>query len=373
MTKPITAADRKLFLEVVRLHGVEKLGIAEIANRLEMDSRYVAPLLRKAEEWLLTDHRRLSRGTAPAPIRSPLELDLMKKYPHLIEVQTVQGGRIRTGFEYAALIKRWGTMAAAYLDKRTDDSAVAGEDLHVCMSGGETILEVVNSLPERRREKVFFYASVLMGRAHMVNSAHVDSIANATVAWSRSGRVSGCCIYATVTPYELPPGEPPYAVRRRDVQEEINTLCGIPLIHKHLSMDLVEMDIAFAGLGMTVPPDDFDKVVNRLTASGLLKTTTRIRPEDVAREGAIGEIGSCYFDRNGQGNNEKWRFYLTAGDHDPKQRGVGFYREMVKAGKAVIVNAGSFKEPALIAALKGKLFNVWFTNEDAARNVLRSK
>jgi DNA-binding transcriptional regulator LsrR (DeoR family) len=374
MAKSITAADRKLFLEIVRLHGVEKLEFGEIGIRLGMNSRYVRRLLRQAEGWLLAEHRRLAQGEGPDPSKSPLELELLKKYPHLKKVEVVPGGEIDSAFEYAALIKRWGTMAAAYLDQQADDAAVSGRKLNVCMSGGETILEAMNSLPERRRENVFFFTSVFNGRAHMVNSAHIDPIVNATVAWSRSGRVPGRCIYATVTPYDLHPGDRAYGVRRKEIQAEIDNLCGISLIERHLKVDLDEMDMAFAGLGMTVPPPKFKReVAVRLSATDLLKATTHIDPEDVAREGAIGEIGCCYFDKNGQGDNDKWRFYLTAGDLDPKRRGVAFYREMVKAKKDVIVIAGPFKEPAMIAALKGKLFNVWFTNENAARNILRSK
>jgi DNA-binding transcriptional regulator LsrR (DeoR family) len=43
---------------------------------------------------------------------------------------------------------------------------------------------------------------------------------------------------------------------------------------------------------------------------------------------------------------------------------------MVKDDKRVILIGGLFKTPAIMAALRGKLFNVWFTDEDTARKVL---
>jgi DNA-binding transcriptional regulator LsrR (DeoR family) len=46
---------------------------------------------------------------------------------------------------------------------------------------------------------------------------------------------------------------------------------------------------------------------------------------------------------------------------------------MVKEGKHVIVVAGTYKAPAILAALKGELFNVWITDDDTARKILDAK
>ena len=207
----------------------------------------------------------------------------------------------------------------------------------------------------------------------MASSSHVDAIANATIAWVRSGRFDGRCIYATVAPYDLSGAGPTYEDRRKAIQDEIRSISEIPSIRTYLTKDLSDMDVALAGLGMVIPPEFPPNKrirLNRLNASNLLASVAQIRKDDVRQDGALGEMGYCYFDENGEGDNNKWRFYLTAGDYDEKLRGIGFYRDMVRRKLDVIVSAGTFKEPAIHAALKGELFNVWFTNEHAARIIL---
>ncbi|WP_263377093.1 sugar-binding domain-containing protein [Granulicella aggregans] len=53
-----------------------------------------------------------------------------------------------------------------------------------------------------------------------------------------------------------------------------------------------------------------------------------------------------------------------------RDAGLEFYRNMVKQDKRVIVVAGTYKANAVLAALKGKLFNVWVTDDRTAKQVL---
>jgi len=364
----------ELYRSVLRLFAEDKLNNEGIAKHLDIGTRHVTPLLHEATAWLLAENQRLRRTVAPTRDRSDLEQKLLKKYPHLKDVYVVTGKEITQAHEYDALLNRWAAMAADYLDRRVDHAAAAGKELHICMSGGETIFEVVNNLPIKNREHVFYYASALIGRYHMVDTSHVDAIANVQVAWSRSGRRQGRCIYATVTPYDLSGSGKSYEERRRMVMEEINSLSENPLIRQSLG-DLDRMDIAIVGLGIVTEPAN-DKLRGvRFSATSLLRSTAHIVAEDLLNDGAQGEIGYCYFDAEGAGNNDKWHFYLTAGDQrkDDARRGVGFYRDMVTKKRDVLVIAGAFKEPAIIAALKGKLFNIWFTNEAAALTVLEAE
>jgi hypothetical protein len=69
-------------------------------------------------------------------------------------------------------------------------SAVKDEELYVAVLGGQPILDMVSALPDRKRPNVHYYAGGLIGRGTMMrNAPHVGSEANATIAWSRSGRL----------------------------------------------------------------------------------------------------------------------------------------------------------------------------------------
>jgi DNA-binding transcriptional regulator LsrR (DeoR family) len=367
---PDLPTDPETYREVLRLWADEMMHFGPIGKELRVSSRNVRTLLTRATRWLMEENVRLSARAPQIVEKTELERCLLSTFDHLKDVYVVPGGQIKSQHEYDALLSRWTSMAAAYFDRLASEAAIRGRDLRVCMSGGETILEFVNSLPARDRANVFFYASALIGRTHLKNTSHVDAIANVTVAWARSGRWPDRCIYATVSPYDLSVRCNSYVARRQNVLDEIRFLSELPPIKQYLQTDLKDIDIAIAGLGTVAPPKHHSLRGVRFTAVDLLRDTANIDREDLERDGAVGEIGYCFFDRDGNGNNKKWRFYLTAGDHDEKLRGVQFFRDMVKGRKDVIVMAGAFKESALKAALKGKLFNVWFTNEAAAREVL---
>jgi DNA-binding transcriptional regulator LsrR (DeoR family) len=360
----------ELYWKILELRSVKEMKQGAIARELKIDPREVTPLLFRATKWLMGEQKRLSNSLQRSG-KSELEEAVLRTYTHLEDVFIVEGGSITTAHEYDALLSRWSSMAAAYFDGLASDEAAAGKELHVCMSGGETILELVNNLPPRDRENVYWYASALIGRSHLLATSHVDAIANVTVAWYRSGRFAGRCIYATVSPYDLSAAGKTYEERRQAVSEEIDSLSEIPPVKQYLKHDLLDMDVAIVGLGTVIRPNDPTFRGVRFSATDLLKHTAHIDQVDLQNDKAIGEIGYCYFDRNGIGH-DKWRFYLTAGDRDPTLRGVRFYSDMVENKKKVIVIAGAFKEPAINAALRGKLFNVWFTNEEAARAALEA-
>jgi DNA-binding transcriptional regulator LsrR (DeoR family) len=93
--------------------------------------------------------------------------------------------------------------------------------------------------------------------------------------------------------------------------------------------------------------------------------------EELAKEGAVGDLSCCLFNSAGvEDPKHNWRFFLTPGHYDPAKRGIAFYRDMVANGKKVIVIAGHRKEMAILAALKGRLFNVLFTDNNTAEWLL---
>lgn len=71
------------------------------------------------------------------------------------------------------------------------------------------------------------------------------------------------------------------------------------------------------------------------------------------------------FDANGDSHDD-WSWFLNAGYPDA----IGFYRRLVDQKQKVVVVAEQQSDPALRAALKGRLFNVLITDEATAYSLL---
>jgi Putative sugar-binding domain len=321
-----------------------------------------------------------------------LEDQLRARYPHLQHVHVVSAGKIKTDVQYAELVRQWGVAAAGYFDRLAEDAEQVGTHLHVGVSGGETILEVMSQLPERERPHVHFHTIALIGRGLLKTSTHVGPETNATIAWARYGRIPGHCHYATVSPYfleNLKEKNMTPEQRRKEIAVQLRDLAENEAIKKFIMhIDHVAPHVVFAGLGVVNPsgtnPGYSASQVDRLAMTGLLKPLG-ITAAELTAEGAIGDLCYCLFNaeaegepKNAQGRKlakEYWRFFLTAGHYNPEEQGLEFYRKMV-ANKAnnqtVIVIAGTQKDAVIRAGLKGKFFNVWFTDEETARNILES-
>jgi DNA-binding transcriptional regulator LsrR (DeoR family) len=190
--------------------------------------------------------------------------------------------------------------------------------------------------------------------------------------------VIGTCHYATVPPYALELAKYSPEDRRRVIADDLDDLAKTDAIRRVIrGMD--DLDIAFVGLGL-VHPQGKEFRLDRLTMTGLLKPLG-IEPRELSAEGAVGDIGCCLFNEEGEARPknsrgqalpaDRWRFFLTAG-HYPTPKGIDFYRDLVDRNKTVVVIAGVHKETAIRAALKGKLFNYWITDDETARNILAS-
>lgn len=354
--------------------------------------RYVQFALDEAGKWLLREEQNSQRMKRVETSGDRLEEQLRARFPHLQKVHVVSAGKVKTDAQYAALTRQWGVAAAEYFDRLVEDAEQVGTHLHVGISGGETILEIMSQLPERDRPHVHFHALALIGRGLLHNSSHVGPETNATIAWARSGRMPGHCHYATVSPYypddlkekNMTPGQ-----RRREIAVQLRDLASNKAIKKYImGLDPIAPHIVFAGLGIVnssgTSPGYSNSQVDRLTITGLLKPLG-ITAAELAAEGAIGDLCYCLFNaeaegqpKNAQGKKlpmEYWRFFVTAGHYNPEEQGLEFYRKMVANqdnNQTVIVIAGTHKEAVIRAGLQGKLFNVWFTDEETARSILAS-
>ena len=326
--------------------GVEKKVIRqrlEIETGRKVEIRRVTVMLKQARD------RGVVRIDYPPVLENQLENQLKDRFPHLQKVIVVPDED-----EYGDLLTRWGQEAARYFEQLVGEG-----ETHFGISGGETLLSFVNAVPEHFRKQVHIHTTALIGRGELnEEDSHVDPLVNAQILWSKCGRIPGRCHYATVPPYD--------GVTREQIAEELRELSQRQPIHDVVKrMD--DITVFFSGLGLANTPR---RERNQLTMTGLLRPI--IPPKKLEHEGAIGDLAYCLFDKSGN-TREEWQFFITAGYCNPERRGIEFYKQIVadtKAKKKVIVTAGSFKEPAILPALKAKLFNVWITDENAAQRVL---
>lgn len=360
MPRPKQTLDENLMLQAARLFYQDDLTKEEIRQRLNLrDRRKVTSLLNAAKE-----KGRVRIYIDDVKSESGLEQKIRQKYPHLTDVVIVPGQPVTTTDQYSALLKRWGAIAAEYLDRFIDHHP--DKILHVGISGGETLLEFVNALPSHPRSKVHVYATACVGRGRSdITAAHVDPVVNATLLWAKSGLLPGNCHYATVPPYSDLKERGTRA--RGSIADELEELADRAAIRVVIEA-MEKLDIAFGGIGVINPPSGDAVHMSRVTMTGLLKPVSVNIEKELSREKAAADFAYCLIDENGKSKDD-WRFFLSAG-HYSKHAGIDFYRHMVESGKKVVTMAGPYKVAAIVACLKARAFNVWITDEDSAQQVL---
>jgi len=327
-------------LEAARLFYVEDEAKQDIAERLRIDSRKVTALLKQARE---TGVVKITLSGIAA------EQKLRTRYPHLQRVMIVPGPRI-TAKKYPELLRQFAVVGANYFDELVQNHP-RGRELHIGITGGETLLEFAGAVPDRLRDNVFIHATSFVGHGKFGNSGtNVIPGVNAAVLWSRCGRILGNYEYATVPP-------PPF---------DLDQMAGIPAIREVLD-DMRLIDVAFASMGMVKPPKSAPKLRGKLSMTQLLHQM--VSTDELVHQGVVADFANCLVDKNGNGRPE-WRYFLTAG-YGTEYSDVEFYRRMVEQKKKVVVIGGPFKIPALMAGLRGKLFSIFITDQHSAAAILK--
>jgi DNA-binding transcriptional regulator LsrR (DeoR family) len=354
MPRPLKVATTAEMLLAAQLFYKEKLPKKAIAPRLHTDIRGVSWLLDEAEK------KGLVRIQIHQTVESDLEHRLKTRFPHLDRVLIIPGPPV-TASHYPAFLKQAGAVTAVYFDDLVDYHKRG--PLHIGITGGETLLEFVNAVPDRERKALHIHPTALVGRTRLHKAAsHINPEINATILWSRSGRVPGRAEYVTVPPYEI---QKPGREARLLVANRLVELAQSKLVSSVIRpADLI--DVAFAGLGIVNP--GANDPVPKITMTGIVQSI--VPAKTLADEGAIGDISYCLFDAEGNGRKE-WEFFITAGHYekDPKLRGIGFFKRLVAEGKKVVVIAGPYKLGTIKVALKAKMFNVWITDEATAHQI----
>lgn len=359
-------ASKELMKRVAELTFVDGKNLKQIAEILfaedvisSNDIRHVSPILDEAGQWLLQEHANLQEKKREDSPEKHLAERLKTRYG-LLDARVVPGG----DEDYASLMRRYGRCAAQYFDDLPD------EELHVAVSGGQTVLDLVSHLPERRRPNVYYYGAALIGRGHMTKTAHVGPEVNATIAWSRSGRLPGRLYYSSMAPYDLIPEElsgmnkrEKHEYVRKAIMQQLDAIKRSIIFTDILDHIASKVTIALAGLGVVHAEP---KETEQITVLSLLK---HIDAEILEAEGVVGEISYCMFGAEGCGD-PRWEFFLTAGDNSD-HAGVEFYKHLVSQEKKVIVCAGIRKEAAIIPAIDNELFNVLVTDAVTAERLLK--
>jgi DNA-binding transcriptional regulator LsrR (DeoR family) len=372
-------------LKVARMSHESHQNNQEIADQLfeegllkSRNAKRVQEIIDDAGIWLLQEHERLSALERADATEQRLAVSLCDKFG-LHDARVVSSGPTVTPLEYVALLRRFGRVGADYFDELTSAAEDEDEVLRVGIGGGQTALDLVSSLPERKRSNVYFHALSVIGRGRQIKSSHVGPETNVTVAWARSGRLPGRLKYGTVQPYEVPVRWEQEAGRRErhesacaSIQEQLNDLCKQDSVHEMLRDMSDHINMAIAGIGIVEPTgtdaDYGGGHIERMAMTSLLKTLG-IDLGLLTEEGAAGEFSYCLFDKEGKGD-PRWRFFLTAGE-GTKHAGVEFYRHLVETGRKVIVCAGPRKEYPLRIALKARLLNVLITDAHTANQLLK--
>lgn len=372
--------DLNIVRRVAQLHYNEHRTAQEISRLLKIDRRQVPLALEEAARLGVV--RIYVEGTPRAS--DPLEEALKSRFVHLKRVIIIPGEQIVTLTQYREFLTRAAEHASRYFDELIDDHLgkvyePKKELLHVGISGGETLLEFANALPDTPRRNIVIHSMAYIGRALLPQwSAHVDPLVNATILWSRSGRLEGRCCYATVPPYNLGLND-----SLGTLATKLNAVAGIEPVIRALEF-MNKIDIAIASLA-AVPPGEIkastaaspieERRLKGLTISCLFDPTSLLGAQFNLRESLPADDKPsgdfCYHLIDAKGESKDWwRFFLSAG-HYTEKSGVAFYKQMVGRKKTVMVIGGAYKIQVIKAALRGQLFNVWITDEASARQILK--
>ncbi|MGH9438853.1 MAG: hypothetical protein ACRD22_13400 [Terriglobia bacterium] len=333
-------------LGIARLFYKAGLSKHAIAKKMGMDARTVAAALKRARDTGMVEIR-----IREAALNRSLEERLIEKYPHLLRVLTLPTlGPIRTAEEHAELVRRLGVLAAQYFEEFMGQQH---GPVHLALSGGVSILETVNAIPEKLRPNLFIHVTALVGYGILdPKCGHAIPALNAGILWTKSGRLSGKHFsYATVTPW------PP----------DLKVLAERPPIKAALE-DMERVTFVLGGLGVM---KSANTLRNQLSITGLLKPEDRRK---ISEAKAVADFSYIPVTREGNQaidpeTGEPLNFFLTGG-YGKAHAGINFYKRLVKQRRPVLAIAGPFKTAAIRAALKGEFMNIWVTNEDTARETL---
>ncbi|MBA7482961.1 Deoxyribonucleoside regulator [subsurface metagenome] len=295
--------------------GLSKI---EIGKKLRISRFKVAQLLEDA----------LKDGMVKIIINEPQNtfLDLESSLEEKFKIY--RAAVVETSFSYEETKKNIGRAAANCLLDMVYDGDVIG------VAWGTTIYEMVNFLPLSIERNNISVVQITGG----LNQVSMDF--NAIELTRRVAKAFGAKSYQLYAPAVV------------DSIETKNVLMSESNIKKTIEM-FSKINIAIVGVGSVVPEP-----------STMLYRDGFIRKEDfenISKCGAVGDINSYFYDKNG--NRCKTEL---------ERRTIGIDLDHLRRVRYVMaVCGGKSKADAIYGALKGKIINIVVTDEETAKEILK--
>jgi deoxyribonucleoside regulator len=332
--KPADDERLRQVLKVAYLFYEKEMTKTDISHEIRASTTQVIRLLEEAKQ------QGYVRVDFSPPKLYELGERLKVKYNWLREAVIVSYAE-----DLAFLRRMIGKAAAQYFE------SVVGEDDIVALGGGDTMYEMVMALPTEERNTRFVPAAIIDSGPVLV---HLDPVVLVTILWVRSGRKAGVAHFVTGLPLNRP-------LSRQKLKEEYEEFSRRKAVQEVLA-EMKRSNFLFASLGCLQADPAYEKLSPR--PHQYLLENLRLTASSLTREGAIGDLNYSFFDAEGKTETD-WNIFPALG--------VEQARVMVRAGKTVVIAAGSYKLAAIKAALKGRLFNVLITDEMAAKALLDSE
>lgn len=349
--------DDTLLLRVAKDYYQSGQTLAEIGEELGCSTTHVGRLLAAARDKKLVEF-----SFRESAAFAKLENRLRKSYPHLQRIVIVPDVDMANDNELSAYARRLESMAQAasvIFQELTDPTSSSG-NRKIGLGGGRSIFEMIARLPTAVRRNVDFYALALLGRGAGSNEA-LDPQTLVTCAWARSGMVPHRAHFVTI---------PPYFGNVLQSAADVIRACELLAAEPYIAPVIEEartIDAAFFTVGALQhemqPTDRYGlEDINRYFSTLELLEDIHVDPVAMNRA-AAGEVCYSFFDDMGNELRDH-RYFLSLGaDH---------FRQMVQQKKSCVMIAGSYKIRAVKAALRGKLCNIWITDETGARQIANS-
>ena len=320
-----------MLVDVARLFYLQRWKKKRIAQHFNISETEVKRLVDKA-----VDKGWVQINVIP-PFLDAARNELLLRFDVLKDARVVPSNDSDFIFE-----RRLCAQAAAdYFDERVSEGVKM-----IALGGGNSLFDMINALPAKPRD-LSIYPTAIIGRGPIVESP--DRSVIMSLLWSRCGGNEAVAYYASILPAE------DSLTSVQELLDEHDRFLARPIV-RSIYEGMKTVQSVFTGLGPISAPTEYTQYSHNSTMGRL--TTIGLTPSSVE---AAGEVSYSFFDHEGNTKRE-WNLAIALG--------VDQLKKMVAEQKEVVVIAGRFKERALKAALRGRIFNVLITDDRTAAKLV---
>jgi DNA-binding transcriptional regulator LsrR (DeoR family) len=321
-----------LLHKIAHLYFEKGLKKFEIAHKINQSPTQVGLLLKEAQ----------SRGIVEITVSLP-KLFLMQESLKT-RYQLQDAVVIPSESDYNILRLNLSVASAEYFESHV----ISGKK--VAVGGGYLTFKMVDLLETKDRD-IDVFPTALIGRGTVLH--HIDPSIVATMLWAKSGHRLGKLHIFSITP-------PKSGADLAEIKDYYSKIIGERKGLRTICDGLGNVDFVFASIGAMNLEDHYLKAV-RKKAPALLEELG-LAPEELKRQGAIGDIVYSFVDDTGKSRPD-WQIFPGI---DMKT----LRKIAADKSKKVVISVGSYKLPILRAILKGRLASVLITDAGAAQQLL---